>query len=297
MSDEHLEGLRDRIVGTLESHHRAQPLRPGLDAADLRRSIVSRGVDPDLAEAVVRPPYHNISQALGHRQIACKSWLRDELVKAFGGRFESVWVVGGWYGVLPAMLFDDARYDIDWMVSFDVDADCAAVAKAVNRGPAAQGRFEALTGEAARRYLDEQERRLKAAASALKVAPAEVVGRLEAVLDERRKLERELAEARKKLALGGGGPSSAAQEAESVNGVGFVGRVVSGVSPKDLKPLADEGKKQVGSGVVVFVGTSEDGKASVVENYISYLRKKIDMVDPPLIHTVRGFGYVLRTDP
>jgi alanyl-tRNA synthetase len=122
-------------------------------------------------------------------------------------------------------------------------------------------RIEALTGEAARRHLDEQDRRLKAAAAALKVAPAEVVGRLEAVLEERRRLERELAEARKKLALGGGG-AAGAQETETVNGVGFIGRVVSGVSPKDLKPLADEGKKQLGSGVVVFVGTGEDGKAA-----------------------------------
>jgi alanyl-tRNA synthetase len=99
------------------------------------------------------------------------------------------------------------------------------------------------------------------------------------VLDERRKLERDLAEARKKLALGGGGPSSAAQEAESVNGVGFVGRVVSGVSPKDLKPLADEGKKQVGSGVVVFVGTSEDGKASVVVGVTDDLTGRLSAVE------------------
>jgi hypothetical protein len=101
----------------------------------------------DLAEAVVRHPYHNISQALGHRQIASKIWLRDELVNAFGGRFGTVWVVGGWYGVLPAMLFDDARFDIDKIVSFDVDADCAAVALAVNRSPVSEGRFEARTGD------------------------------------------------------------------------------------------------------------------------------------------------------
>lgn len=101
----------------------------------------------DLAEAVVRHPYHNISQALGHRQIACKAWLRDELIAAFGGRFETIWVVGGWYGVLPAILFDDERYSIDRIVSFDLDADCAAVANAVNRGPAEEGRFEAHTGD------------------------------------------------------------------------------------------------------------------------------------------------------
>jgi alanyl-tRNA synthetase len=126
-------------------------------------------------------------------------------------------------------------------------------------------RIEALTGEDARRYLDEQERRLKAVSAALKVSPADAPARVEALVEERRKLERELADAKRKLALGGGGSAAAAEEkAEAVAGVGFLGKVVSGVSPKDLKPLADEGKKSVGSGVVVFVGTGEDGKASVV---------------------------------
>ena len=39
------------------------------------------------------------------------------------------------------------------------------------------------------------------------------------------------------------------------------------------------------------------GSGGVVENYISYLRKKVDVVEPHLIHTVRGFGYVLRQEP
>ena len=70
-------------------------------------------------------------------------------------------------------------------------------------------RIEALTGEAARKHLDEQDRRLKAVAAALKVSPADVPARVEALLDERKKLERELAEARKKLALGGGAAAGA----------------------------------------------------------------------------------------
>ncbi|HHZ07614.1 MAG TPA: alanine--tRNA ligase [Rhizobiales bacterium] len=138
-------------------------------------------------------------------------------------------------------------------------------------------RIEALTGEAARRHLDEQERRLKAAAAALKVAPGDVPARVEALLEERRKLERELAEARKKLALGGaagGGPA-----AETVAGVGFLGKSVTGVSPKDLKPLADEGKKSLGSGVVVLVGAGDDGKASVVVAVTEDLVKRFSAVD------------------
>jgi alanyl-tRNA synthetase len=153
--------------------------------------------------------------------------------------------------------------------------------RVVSEGAVAAGvrRLEALTGDAARRYLDEQERRLKAAAAALKVAPADVVSRLEAVLDERKKMERELADARRQLALGGGAGGAGGGEAETVAGVGFLGRVVSGVTPKDLKPLADEGKKSLGSGVVVFVGTSEDGKASVVVGVTDDVKDRFSAVD------------------
>lgn len=139
-------------------------------------------------------------------------------------------------------------------------------------------RIEALTGDAARRYLDEQDRRLKATASALKVAPADVPARVEALVEERRKLERELSEARRQLALGGGSKSDG-DAAEKVNGVGFLGKVVSGVSPKDLKPLADSGKQSLGSGVVVFVGQGEDGKGSVVVGVTDDLKDRYSAVD------------------
>ena len=149
----------------------------------------------------------------------------------------------------------------------------------VSEGAVAAGvrRIEALTGDAARRHLDEQDRRLKAAAAALRVAPADVVGRIEAIVEERRRLERELGEAKKALAMGGGTEAGAA--AETVAGVSFMGRVVSGVSPKELKPLADEGKKALGSGVVVFVGTGEDGKASVVVGVTDDLTTRFSAVD------------------
>lgn len=123
-------------------------------------------------------------------------------------------------------------------------------------------RMEALTGEAARRYLEEQDDRVKAIASALKSTPADALARVTTLLDERRKLERELTEARKQLALGGSGNGAA--QSETVNGVGFIGKVVTGVNPRDLKPLADDAKKTVGSGIVTFIGVSEDGKASAV---------------------------------
>ncbi len=154
--------------------------------------------------------------------------------------------------------------------------------RVVSEGAVSSGvrRLEALTGAAARGYLDEQDRRLKQVASALKVAPQDAVARLETVLEERRKMERELAEARRQLALGGGsGPAGGASEKEEVGGVGFLGKVVAGVAPKDLKSLADEGKKSLGSGVVVFVGTSDDGKASVVVGVTDDLTQRFSAVD------------------
>jgi alanyl-tRNA synthetase len=130
----------------------------------------------------------------------------------------------------------------------------AAVASGVRR-------LEALTGAAALSYLEEQESRMKAIAGALKVPVADAVSRVEALVEERRKLERELADARKKLATGGGG---AGQAAETVNGVPFLGQVVEGIAAKDLKGLVDEAKARLGSGVIAIVSVGDDGKANVV---------------------------------
>ncbi|MFK3667423.1 alanine--tRNA ligase [Ochrobactrum teleogrylli] len=150
----------------------------------------------------------------------------------------------------------------------------------VSEGAVAAGvrRMEALTGEAARLYLEEQDERVKAIASALKTTPAEALERVNALMDERKKLERELSDARKKLALGGGS-SEGGSAVEAVNGVNFLGKVVTGVSPRDLKPLADEGKKQVGSGVVLFIGVGEDGKASAVAAVTEDLVGRFSAVD------------------
>ncbi|MBN9244118.1 MAG: alanine--tRNA ligase [Mesorhizobium sp.] len=146
--------------------------------------------------------------------------------------------------------------------------------------PVAAGvrRIEALTGEAARRHLDEQDRLLKQVAATLKISPADVPSRVETLVEERRKLEKELSEARRKLALGGDSSADAPAANETVAGVGFLGKGVSGVSPKDLKPLADAGKKSLGSGVVVFVGEA-DGKASVVVGVTDDLTGRFSAVD------------------
>ncbi|WOC14677.1 alanine--tRNA ligase [Pseudochrobactrum sp. MP213Fo] len=150
----------------------------------------------------------------------------------------------------------------------------------VSEGAVAAGvrRMEALTGEAARLYLEEQDDRVKAIAGALKTTPAEALDRVNSLIDERRKLEKELTEARKKLALSGGS-SKSDTETKTINGVQFMGRSVTGVAPKDLKPLADEGKKALGSGIVAFIGVSEDGKASAVVAVTDDLTSRFSAVD------------------
>ncbi|MDM9628256.1 alanine--tRNA ligase [Rhizobium sp. S152] len=139
-------------------------------------------------------------------------------------------------------------------------------------------RLEAVTGEAARAYLAEQDERVKALGTSLKVQPAEVLTRVEALMDERRKLEKELADAKRKLAMGGGqgGSEEAVRE---IGGVKFLGKAISGVDPKDLKGLADDGKASLGSGVVTLIGVSEDGKASAVVAVTADLVGRFSAVD------------------
>ncbi len=150
--------------------------------------------------------------------------------------------------------------------------------KVVGESAVAAGvrRIEALTGAAALEYLNDQEGTLRAAATALKTAPAEVPGRIEALLEERRKLENELADARRRLATGGGGGGAA--EIKEVNGVKFIPRVLDGVPPKELKSLADDLKKQVGSGVVALI-TVNDGKASLVVGVTDDISSDLSAVD------------------
>lgn len=140
-------------------------------------------------------------------------------------------------------------------------------------------RIEALTGKAARNYLDGQDKRVQDIAHILKTTPHDTFDRVKILLDERRKLEKELTDARKDLALNGGANNTGANEIETINGVSFMGRIVSGVDARDLKSLADAAKKQLGSGVVVFIGINEDDKASAVVGVTNDLVAKFSAVD------------------
>lgn len=137
-------------------------------------------------------------------------------------------------------------------------------------------RLEAVTGAAARHQLNADSRRLRDLAGLLKVPPVDAEARLAALLDERRKLERELTEARKKLAMGGGGATE--EPIREVAGAKLLARAVTGVEMKDLKSLADEAKARVGSGVVAIVGVAADGKAGVVVGVTDDLTSRFDAV-------------------
>ncbi|PTS84566.1 alanine--tRNA ligase [Caulobacter sp. HMWF009] len=121
-------------------------------------------------------------------------------------------------------------------------------------------RIEALTGEAARRFLLDQAGVARALADQFKTPVSEVTARVDALVADRKRLEKELAEAKKQLALGGGG--GAASGPEDVGGVALIARVLDGVGGKELRGVAEEFKKQLASGIVALVGTS-DGKAAV----------------------------------
>jgi alanyl-tRNA synthetase len=143
-------------------------------------------------------------------------------------------------------------------------------------------RIEALTGNYARRHANEMMQLAKTAASELRTPLEEMPARIVSLMDERKKLERELSEARKKLAMGGGAAASNGSAAAGVRDVGnikLMARAVEGIEMKDLKSLADDGKKQLGSGVVAIVGVTSDGKAGVVVGVTADLTSRYNAVD------------------
>jgi len=140
-------------------------------------------------------------------------------------------------------------------------------------------RVEALTGPDARHASAATASLARAAASELKVSLEDMPGRVGALLEERRRLERELSEAKRRLAMGGGSSGASEEGVRSVGDIKLMARSVSGIEVKDLKGLADEGKKQLGSGVVALVSVADDGKASIVVGVTSDLTGRISAVD------------------
>jgi alanyl-tRNA synthetase len=177
----------------------------------------------------------------------------------------------------------DASYSVELCGGTHVTAlGDIQLLKIVSEGAVASGvrRIEALTGEAARRWLTEREARLKEAAATLKASPEEVPARVASLVEERRRLERELAEAKKVLAMGGGGGAREADGPEEIAGTSFLGQIIEGLDPKALRGLVDEAKKRVGSGVVALVAVNE-GRGTVAVGVTDDLvgqRSAVDLV-------------------
>jgi alanyl-tRNA synthetase len=138
-------------------------------------------------------------------------------------------------------------------------------------------RIEALTGRAARKAANAMTQLAKAAAAELRAPVDELPSRIAALLEERKRLERDLAEARKKLAMGGG--KAADNGVRTIGDVKLMARAVQGIDIKDLRSLADEGKKQLGSGVVAIVGVTAEGKAGIVVGVTDDLTKRFSAIE------------------
>jgi alanyl-tRNA synthetase len=138
-------------------------------------------------------------------------------------------------------------------------------------------RIEALTGETARLWLRARESKLREVASYLKTAPDEVPTRIASLIEERRKLERELAEAKKALAMGAG-TATVASGPEQVGGHAFLGQVVEGLDPKNLRGEVDAMKKRLGSGIAALIAVNE-GRASVAVGVTADLTGTVSAVD------------------
>ena len=139
-------------------------------------------------------------------------------------------------------------------------------------------RIEALTGEAARKWLIARDSRLREAAATLKSSPDEVPARIASLVEDRKRLERELADARKQLAMGAGAAKTDVPAPEEVNGHKFVGQVVEGLDPKGLRAAVDEMKKRLGSGIGALVVVN-DGRASVAVGVTDDLTSHVSAVD------------------
>jgi alanyl-tRNA synthetase len=144
-------------------------------------------------------------------------------------------------------------------------------------------RIEAVTADGARQYLAEQDARVKDLASLLRTRPEDIVERVKSLVETQRQLERQLADAKRAIALGGGGAASGegggGASIKTIGAVKLLARTVQGLNPKDLRGLVDDGKSQVGSGIVAIVGVTEDGKAGLAVGVTDDLVKTWSAVD------------------
>jgi len=140
-------------------------------------------------------------------------------------------------------------------------------------------RIEALTADGAKAYLDERDEAVRKVADLLRARPSEIDEKLSALVEDRRNLQRQVSDLKRQLAMGGGGKSGAASAKEKIGEFQFVARKLSGISLKDLRSLVDEGKTEIGSGIVAIIGTTEDGKAGIAVGVTEDLVQKVSAID------------------
>jgi alanyl-tRNA synthetase len=183
--------------------------------------------------------------------------------------------------VLSMGIKDDATYSTELCGGTHVTAlGDIALFRIISESAVSSGvrRIEALTGEGARQWLIDRDNRLRAIAASLRASPEEAPQRVAALSDHVRKLERELADARRQIALGGGSGGAEAAGPEQVAGLSFLGRVVEGLDPKGLRSEIDAMKSQLGSGVAALIAVN-DGRASVAAGVTADLMPDVSAVD------------------
>lgn len=177
-------------------------------------------------------------------------------------------------------LAEELHYSVELCGGTHVNATGdIALFKIISESAVSSGvrRIEALTGEAARLWLTERDDKLRQTAAALKTTPEEVPARIAALVETSRRLERELADAKKALALGGGGAAAPAGP-EQVGAVSFLGQVIEGLDPKELRGIVDQNKKTLGSGVSAVLAVVE-GRATIAVGVTDDLVASVSAVD------------------
>jgi alanyl-tRNA synthetase len=139
-------------------------------------------------------------------------------------------------------------------------------------------RIEAVTGAGALSYLNEYHRAAREAAAVLRASPSELADRISQLMDERKKLERELSEARRQIAMGGGGQGGSGDDVTEIAGIKVMARALEGIDPKDLRTLVDQAKQKLGSAVIALA-TSSDSKAALVVGVTEDLAKRFNAVE------------------
>ena len=140
-------------------------------------------------------------------------------------------------------------------------------------------RIEALTANGARDYLVTQDERIRAGAQILKTSPDGFQDRLASLIDERKSLQKQLDEAKRTIALGGSKANGTGDAVQDVGDTKILARTLHGISPKDLRGLVDDGKREIGSGIVTIIGVAEDGKAGIVVGVTEDLLENYSAVD------------------